>query len=168
VNKLSRQDKRFIYTELPKESQSTGTKLQVNLGKRRNYAMQNYIAQRYIFIDADTEMFNRNYIAQLLIADRILEKDIIMTQTMYKGRILPKLPLDIGTMDMTNITFSRNIAEMGQFPTDVVKSYGPITDYRFFLIINKPHNTSFMPILGCIKDARRSYESVREFFARTR
>lgn len=160
-------NERLIYAELPYEPHPTGIELQENLGKRRNLAMKNFKADRYIFIDADTQIINERYIEQLFAAHVCIRKDIIMTQSLVNGVVFPLIPINIGRMDMTNMTFSHTIAMTHDFPTDVIPEYRYISDYRFFLIINKPHNTAFMPIMGCVKDARRSYESVKEFFERT-
>lgn len=167
LNPILRADKRFIYHETPYEHVENGIDLQEDLGKRRNYAMTHWEAMRYIIIDADTQLANRHYIRSLHVAHDCIDKDIIMTQTRLEDEILPLFPLTIGHVDVTNITFSRKIAQLGAYPDDASQTFGSTSDLRFFHNINKPDNTCFMPIFGCIKDARTSYESVRDYYART-
>lgn len=167
IKNISKKDKRFKYVELTRELQNTGVRLQNNLGKRKNYAMKKYEAKRYVFIDADSKIIDHNFIAKLYMADILLKKDIIVAQIKLGNEILPVFPLDIARIDMTNYIFSRKIALKETYPMRLTKDQILATDWRFFLKINKKNNTSFLDSLYLVKDARRSYQSVRSFIRKS-
>ncbi len=164
---VSRDDPRIMYLEMPFESQASPVELLINLGKRRNYAMDKSDALRYMFVDADSALSNRHFIAQLLMCDMFINKDLLMVHTQLGDRVLPEFPINIGTMDMTNMVLSRSIAKKLNFPDDYDPNFHGVSDYRYFLRINTPHNTAFLPVMGCEKNTRRSYTSVAELFTET-
>ncbi len=161
LTQLASMDSRFRYVELKKAPERTWQQLQVNLGARKNYCLTHFDAERYVFIDADSSITNRSFIAQLYLSHQILRKDILVPQIRLRGRILPEFPVRMGSIDMTNITFSRRIAKSAHYPTDPWK-YFFATDFLFFFDINTATNTSFLPFTYLVKDARRSYKSVGE------
>ncbi len=161
LGSLSPQDPRCIYVELKKAPQTTWQELQVNLGERKNYALKHYAAERYVFIDADSAVTDKDFIAKLYLAHYLIKKDILVARIKLKNRTLPEFPVRMGSIDMTNFTFSRKIAGSAHYPTDPWK-YFSATDFLFFRDINTKDNTSFLPFTYLQKDARRSYESVGE------
>lgn len=168
VQNIRKTDSRFIYTEIRKERITNGKELLKNMGKRRNYAMKTYNAVRYVFSDVDTQTIDCSYISKLYVADLISRKDIIICSIKLRdGTVLPVLPLGFGSIAINNYTFSRKIAKNIRYPTDTIRKYGSANDWRYFRRINKPGNTLFLDFVAMIKDNRRSYESMGEFYART-
>lgn len=159
LQKLVNSDPRFIYVEIPTAPQKTWQQLQVNLGKRKNYALKHFMAERYVFIDADSSITDSHFIARLFLAHYFLHKDILVARIRHRGAILPQFPVRPGTIDMCNFTFSRRIAQSAHYPTDPWK-YFSATDFLFFRDINTRDNTSFLPFTYLSKDARPSYQSV--------
>ncbi len=159
IQELRKRDKRFISVQLPEEKQNSPEKLQANLAKRKNYAMKNYKAERYVFIDADSEIIDLNFIAKLYMAHILTRRDIIVAKIKLGLINLPIFPINIGRIDMTNYTFSRKIAINYPYPASNKNSlFG--TDFRYFLQINNKTNTIFFDFVYLIKDSRKSYESV--------
>jgi hypothetical protein len=161
LTSLSRIDNRFIYTEIPAGKTDTWQKLQVNLGKRKNFALQKYDAERYVFIDADSAITDAYFIAKLCLAHYYVKKDILVVRINHKDKTLPIFPVRMGTLDMCNYTISRNLAKHSHYPTDPWQ-YFSATDFLYFRDINRTDNTSFLPFTYLKKDARRSYQSVGE------
>lgn len=167
IEKLRQKDKRFFYTEITEEKITDGKILLANLGKRRNHAFNNFEALRYVFIDADSEIIDKDYIAKLFIAHIFTGKDIIVTRIQYQSWYLPIFPMGPGHIDITNFTFSGKISKKYPYPTNWSKTFGPANDYRYFLKINKGNNTLFLDFVGIKKDSRRCYKSVGEFYIET-
>lgn len=158
---IHQSDPRFIYLELKRSPQSTWRQLQVNLGKRKNYALSHCDAERYVFVDADSQIIDHHFIARLYVAHHFLHKDILVARIQLHGQTLPQFPVRLGTIDLTNYTFSKKIAKRAHYPTDPWK-YFTATDFLFFRDINTVGNTTFLPFTYLKKDARRSYKSVGE------
>jgi hypothetical protein len=167
VREVAKHDPRYIYIELPHKPTRDGVELLRNLGERRNYAMENYKAYRYVIADADSELIDRHYIAKLIPFHIVTEKDIIMTRTFCGRKILPRPPYYIGDIDLTNITFSRYIAQLGWYPTEPDPRFEHSYDCRFLRKINMPGNMAFAPINGFRKNSRQGYQSAATFFQKT-
>jgi hypothetical protein len=161
INELNKSDSRFIYVEIPETKTDTWQKLQVNLGKRKNFALKKYDAERYVFIDADSAITDPHFIAKLCLAHFYIKKDILVVRINHKDKTLPIFPVRMGTLDMCNYTISRKLAKQSHYPTDPWQ-YFSATDFLYFRDINRTDNTSFLPFTYLKKDARRSYESVGE------
>lgn len=161
IAQLKKTDSRFIYVEIPETKTNTWQKLQVNLGKRKNFALQKYDAERYVFVDADSAVTDKDFIAKLYLSHVYLQKDILVVRINHKDKTLPIFPVRMGTLDMCNYTISRNLAKHSHYPTDPWQ-YFSATDFLYFREINQADNTSFLPFTYLKKDARRSYESVGE------
>lgn len=159
--KISRRDPRFIYHSCKKLSTPNWQKLQVDLGRRKNYGLSHFDALRYVFIDADSSIIDRAFIAKLYISHRFLHKDILVARIRHGKRVLPEFPVRMGTLDMCNYTFSQKIAKTSHYPTDPWQ-YFSATDFLYFRDINTRNNTSFLPFTYLVKDSRRSYQSVGE------
>src|SRR5258708_1795581 len=112
----SLRDERFIYISLKRESQKADNLL-ANVGKRKNYGMKHFRAERYVFIDADSKVIDPTFIAKLYLSHRLFRKDIIIAQIKMGKELLPKFPLYIGNIDLTNYTFSRRIELHSHYPT---------------------------------------------------
>lgn len=167
VRRIAKKDPRYIYIQLPYKPTRDGVELLRNLGVRRNYAMQNFDAYRYVIVDADSELIDRHYIAKLIPFHFVTEKDIIMTRTFCGRKVLPRPPYYIGDIDLTNITFSRYIAKLGWYPTEPDPRFEHSYDCRFLRKINMPGNMAFAPINGFRKNSRQGYESAATFFQKT-
>jgi hypothetical protein len=174
IDQARRADARFIYDEIEFSETPEWQTLLMNLARRRTYAMRKYRAARYMFIDADSALASDRYLAQLYVADAVLRKDVIVTQTRFaagtvfpQGAVLPLFPVGLGRIDITNYTFSHRIAARHEYPPDIDPRYGAANDYRYFQTISDPHNTVYFPFLGVLKDARRSYRSVAEIWRGT-
>ena len=161
---VSKKDRRFVYDELPQETVITGEQLLINLGKRRNYCLKKYVARRYLFLDADLKILDKNFLSKVFLADKLTKKDIILTKTRTQGQILPKFPLGIGRLDISNFSFSRRIAETYNYPSSFNPETGWGNDYPFFLKIYKPGNSTFLDFVAAEKDANRSYKRTSDVF----
>lgn len=161
IGLVSKKDGRFIYISTPPQKTPDWKTLLIDIGKRRNYALKKYKADRYVFIDADSQIVDKNYIAKLFLIDRLTKKDIIITQTrLPDATILPIFPVYLGRIDITCYTFSQNIAVRYRFPQDINEQYGIANDFRFFKIINSPTNTTFSPFIAVLKDSRPTYKKI--------
>jgi hypothetical protein len=162
---LSKNDPRFIYITIPFKQSKNWKDILINIGKRRTYVFKNYIAERYMFLDADSSMSDKNYIAKLAFLHRFIHKDILITQTSYSdGTVLPFFPINLGRIDITNYIFTRHIAEKHSYPINVDPKYGPANDFRFFKEINKGNNTIFFPIIGVKKNVRPAFKSILDLY----
>lgn len=154
-------DPRFIYVQLKAEVQDS-EHLVANIGKRKNYGMKHFEAERYVFIDADSKIIDPDFVAKLYMSHIVFRKDILVVQIKMGDIILPRFPLYLGHIDLTNYTFSRKIALNSKYPTKPGLLYALSTDYAYFREINTATNTIFLPFTYLIKDARKSYKSIRK------
>lgn len=162
INRHKKNKKQFIYIELAPNPEDTPSALQKSIGIRKNYGMKNYSAMRYVFIDSDSKIIDKSFIAKLYMAHLLLRKDVLVVQIKINGKIFPIFPVDIGRISLNNYTFSRKIALNSEYPTSPPKKLLLVTDYLYFLQINKKFNTAFLNFVYLVKDARKSYSSVSE------
>lgn len=166
LQKIEKNDPRFKYIELKKEPEQ-GILLQKNLSKRKNYVMKNFIARRYLIIDADSAVINTHTVATLLVTHFVTRKDIIVANILHKSGLLPKHPVDIARIDSTNFSFSRRTVATHYYPDTPPKGvstdhFYKATDYFFFVQIHEKKNTIFIPFLYLYKDKRRYYKTILE------
>lgn len=133
VNKLG--DKRFIYDVFPQENVNCFRDLFGNIGKRRELCLKKYDASRYVFLDADLEILNKNYFE--LLHRYHQDADILLTKVKNGSSTLPKIahlggPFTCGNIDMANFTFNKRIAKGYPYPVDYDPVVGPANDWRFF------------------------------------
>ena len=173
IDQTRRRDPRFIYDEIEFGETLEWQALMMNLARRRTYAMRTYRAARYMFIDADSALASDRYLAKLYIADAMLRKDVIVTQTRWSprkkwpsGRVLPLFPIKLGRIDITNYTFSCRVAARHEYPPNIDPSFGAANDFRYFQEISNPHNTVYLPVLGVLKNVRRSYRTIQDIVRR--
>ncbi len=140
ISRLRQKDQRFIYDYLPlvltSENMAAGDEdeLLSERGRRRNYAMKKYKAQRYIFLNADFQLTDNKFFARLMKVHKSTKKDVILASTNAQGSIYPQYPIVFGNIDFSNFSFSRKLAQKYQFPTDFDPDF-PSNDYRFFIQI---------------------------------
>lgn len=166
LSQINTSDSRFIYVELKRERER-GKALQRNLSKRKNYCMKQYPADRYLFIDADSAVISPHAIAVLYVTHFITRSKIIVCNIIYKTGVLPVFPVDIGRIDITNFSFSRQIALENSYPErppsrNLEDLFYNATDYFFFKQIHNKNNTLFLPFIYLHKDKRMSYKTVAE------
>lgn len=165
IEKVNKDDPRFIYSEIPPELTSDWKKLLINIGKRRNFALHKYRASRYVFIDADSEIVDKDYIAKMYLIEQLTKKDVIITQTkMPDSTLLPLFPISLGRIDITCYTFSQKIASRYRFPENIHEHYGIANDFRFFETINSQNNTTFFPFHAVSKDNRPAYKKIARIY----
>jgi hypothetical protein len=168
IDQLREVDRRFIYDELPQEDQEGAVKLLINLGRRREYCLKHYEAQRYVFLDADIKLVDRDYFARLQKAHQEIQRDILITLVEINdaGRslILPLFPIKLGHIDMGNFTFSRSIARNFSYPTDQDEKFGAANDYRFYSRIANPENTAILNFMSAIRDGNNRYRRLSVVF----
>lgn len=172
VAAINGQDPRFIYDEIAEEKLDSAVEILVNLGKRRNYCLKKYTAERYLFLDADIKIIDDDYFLKLFRAHQEVRRDILITLTRAreKGRdiILPIFPIRLGRIDMANFSFSHKIAASFNYPTDYDIKYGYANDYRFFSSIASEHNTAILNFISAIRDGNNSYKRLSELFNESR
>ena len=172
VNHLNEQDLRFIYDEIEEEALPGPVEILVNLGKRREYCLKKYNADRYVFLDADARICDDDYFKKLFKAHKEIQRDVLITLVqMYAGQpdiILPKLPIMVGHIDMANFTFSQRIAKNYSYPTDFDSSMGISNDYRFFSRIATEDNTALLNFLSVVRDGNSTYKRLTELFNETK
>lgn len=161
LEQLNKSDNRFIYSETPFQQTPNWKKLLINIGRRRNFAVKKYQAARYVFIDADSAIVDKSYVAKLFLIDKLTKKDIIITQSKLPDTtILPFFPINLGRIDITCYTFSQKLANKHRFPENINEHFGLANHFRFFKNINSPRNTIFFPFVAVNKDNRSTYKKV--------
>jgi hypothetical protein len=148
-------DTRFIYEEFPYESTPNLESLFTNLGKRRNHCIKKYNAERFVFLDADLQITANNYFE--LLREHHDDPLVILTKVKNGQSTLPKFPIKLGKIDISNYSFSKTIAKKVDYPTDVqIFPHGYANDFRFYERIgNFPHKV--LPNICAIKDGNKSY-----------
>jgi hypothetical protein len=168
VMELNKEDRRFIYDEIPEENLNGSLELLINLGKRREYCLKKYNAERYVFLDADVKLIDDNYFLKLYEAHQKVNRDILITliKIIDQGKevILPIFPITCGHIDMANFTFSKNIAKSFSYPTDYDLRMGIANDFRFFSKISNENNTAIFNFISAIRDGNNSYKRLTELF----
>lgn len=172
VCELNRRDLRFIYDETGEEITNSAVEILVNIGKRRNYCLKKYSAERYVFLNADTKLTDNDYFLKLHRAHQDTQRDVLVTLSkIYQGGeelTLPIFPIKLGHIDIMNYSFSRKIAKTFKFPTDYDINYGYGNDYRFFSRISTENNTAVLNFVSGIRDGNNSYKRVSELFDENR
>lgn len=165
---LRKKDVRFIYDEITEENINNSRELLTNLGKRREYCLKKYDAERYVFLDADVKIIDNDYFLKLYKAHKEIKRDVLITlaKVRYQGNevTLPIFPIQWGRIDMTNFTFTKKIAKNYNYPTnyDPGSSYG--NDYRFFSAISHEDNTALLNFVSAIRDGNNCYKRFTEIF----
>lgn len=162
IEEVNKKDKRFIYDELELEVTPDYKKILENLGKRRDYSLLKYKAKRYIFLDADIEVVDKNYFAKLFSFHYLTGKDVLVTKTDNFGQILPKHPVKYGHIDMANYSFSRKKAIEHRYPTDFDEKFGYGNDYRYYGAITGDNQNIFLNFISAKISANRSYKRLSE------
>jgi hypothetical protein len=172
VAELNRQDRRFIYDEMPEERISSPVDLLVNLGKRRDYCLKKYQADRFVFLDADIKIIDQDYFLKLYAAHREIQRDVLITliKIYNDGReiVLPAFPIQYAHIDIANYTFSGSLAKKFSYPTDYDSQTGMGNDYRFFSRIANEKNTAILNFVSAIRDGNNSYKRLTELFLEKR
>jgi hypothetical protein len=144
-------DARFIYDEIPFKKASTPKELVCNISERRRFCLEKYDSQRYLFLNADMKLLDIDYFKKL--SEAHLEADILITNILNRGTILPRHPIRLGRIDASNYSISQKIAKAKkcQWPIDYHPLFGIANDYRFFKRIGA-FKTKFLPFISAEKD----------------
>ena len=165
---LGKKDPRFIYDEIAEDIINNTIELLINLGKRREYCLKKYNAERYVFLDADVKLIDNDYFLKLYKAHNEIKRDVLITRVKihHPGGelILPIFPITYGHIDMANFTFTKRIAKKFSYPTDYDPSTGIGNDYRFFSKLSNEKNTAVLNFLSTIRDGNNSYKRLTELF----
>lgn len=155
-------DNRFKYEEYyPFEETPTAPKLIENLGKRRNYCLKKFDAERYFFFDADLKVINDEFFSKIKeVHDKA---DIILSKVFCHGRILPEMPIKKGNIDIANYSFSRKIAKKYDYPMEYEQKTDISFDWRFYSKIKNEGNF-FSDILYAHKDGHNSYKNLSSIY----
>lgn len=165
VFELNKKDSRFIYDEIGEEITNSPKELLINLGKRREYCLTKYDAERYVFLDADVKIVDKDYFLKLYKAHKEIKRDVLITLVKMGGELtLPIFPIRLGRIDMANFSFSKRIAKRFSYPTDFDQDMGIGNDYRFFSKIAHDGNTAILNFISAMKDGNSSYKRLSDFF----
>jgi hypothetical protein len=168
VSDLNREDARFIYDEIEEEGINKPRELLINLGKRREYCLKKYNAERYVFLDADIKLIDNDYFLKLYKAHKEIKRDVLITLVKVPHRggeiTLPIFPTQWGHVDMANFTFTKSIAKNYSYPTDYDPSASYGNDFRFFSAISNEDNTAVLNFVSAIRDGNKSYRRFTELF----
>jgi hypothetical protein len=165
VSDVRKKDARFIYDEIEEEILNNSLELLINLGKRREYCLKKYNAERYIFLDADAKLIDNDYVLKLHKAHKEIKRDILITLIKMGGELtLPIFPIVRGHIDLANFSFSKRIAKRFNYPTDFDQDIEVGNDYRFFAAISGEDNTALLNFVSVIKDGNNSYRRFTELF----
>jgi len=163
---INRQDPRFIYDEIEEEITNNPIETLVNLGKRREYCLKKYNAERYVFLDADVKLVDNDYFLKLYKAHQEIKRDVLMplVKIFQHGSeiTLPIFPIIPGHIDVANYTFSKKLAKHCSYPTDYDPNMGISNDYRFFSRISNENNTALLNFVSAIRDGNNSYKRLTE------
>ncbi len=172
VSDVGKKDARFIYNEIEEEIINNPKELLINLGKRREYCLKKYDAERYVFLDADVKLIDNDYFRKLHKAHKEIKRDILITQTKLCHKAIeitfPIFPITPGHIDMANFTFSKKIAKNYSYPQDYDESVSYGNDYRFFSMISREDNTAVLNFVSAIRDGNNSYIRVSELLFKER
>jgi len=106
---INRKDPRFIYDEIEEEITNKPVELLINIGKRREYCLKKYNAERYVFLDADVKLVDNDYFLKLYKAHQEIKRDNLITLTKFCQQeseiTLPIFPIICGNIDIANYTF---------------------------------------------------------------
>lgn len=163
VNQINMNDNRFIYSELEYEEINEPEEIIANIGKRRNYVLKRFQAQRYIFADADLKILKKRYLEKLFNFHVETGKDIILSLIKHyinnkQYAVLPAFPIKLGRIDIANITISRFIAEKYGYPSDHDPNFDLANDYRMFLSVSNEDNTIIMNFVSALKNGNNRYK----------
>jgi hypothetical protein len=148
-------DSRFIYDEIPFQPTSTQKDLVCNIGKRREHCLKKYVSKRFLFLNADLKLLDDTYFQKLSQAHP--EADVLVTQVLNRpnggrGTILPKRPIQIGTIDASNFSVSQKVAKERSWPTDFHPIFRIANDYRYFQGLVERYSVKFLPFISAEKD----------------
>jgi hypothetical protein len=165
---LGKKDPRFIYDEIEEEIINNTIELLINLGKRREYCLKKYNAERYVFLDADAKIIDNDYFLKIYKAHNEIKRDVLITRVKIRHPggelILPIFPIMYGHIDMANFTFTKRIAKKFSYPADYDPGIGIGNDYRFFSVISNEDNTALLNFVSAIRDGNNSYRRLTELF----
>lgn len=165
INKINKHDSRFLYIQLKKNKTESFLETVIDIGQRREFALKNFNAQRYIFLDADFKILRSDLISQLKNAHLHQQKDIILTKVIGQNKILPIFPIKVACIDMANFSFSFRLAKTHSYPRNLRynwKKIGIVNDYIFFNQIYNRKNAYFLPILSGVVNGNKSYKSLTQ------
>jgi len=146
-------DPRFIYDEFPREPTPSSDALFINLCKRRNYGLKKYQAHRFVFLDADLKIITSEYFE--LLKHHHQDPLVILAKIKNGPSILPRFPVELGTIDIANYSVSQSIAKTVDYPIDI-SCLGYANDFRFYTKLENFPYLVLPPICG-IKDGNKSY-----------
>ena len=162
---ISSLPERFIYCETPKKQLANPKQLLIDLGHRRNFVFKNFDAQRYICIDADLKITDKDYFKYLRLhhnqAEILVIKAINPTPTSNQG-YLPRFPLTKGRIDLSNFSFTKNIARKYSYPTDFDLFEGFANDWRFFKLFYNQHTIKYLPKICAIVSGNACYKRMSD------
>lgn len=156
-------DPRFIYLEYPFEKTISLEEVVTNIAKRRNYGIENCVADRYFFFDADLLLTNKGFLEK--VSELHNQADVIISKvSMGLLEVLPKTPIQKGAIDIANYSFSRKMAERYKYPTDYnLRDTGIANDWRFYEQM-KDESHYFNDMIYAKKDGRAAYRNLSARF----
>lgn len=153
-------DPRFLYIEIPHEQTPKLADVLVNIAKRRNYALENFKAERYFFFDADLLVQSKNFLE--VMVDIHEKADIIISRIQMPNFlcVLPIFPIGQGKIDIANYSFSKKMAEKYKYPTEYPDlKKGVANDWIFYKqMISESHY--FNDMIYAKKDGRKFYRNL--------
>lgn len=165
ISKINKHDARFLYIQLKKNKTKNLLETVIDIGQRREFALKNFNAQRYIFLDADFKILSSDLISKLKNAHLHQQKDIILTKVVGQNKVLPIFPIKVARIDMANFSFSFWLAKTRSYPTNIMYNWekiGIVNDYIFFDRIYNHKNAYFLPILSGVINGNQSYKSLTQ------
>jgi len=148
-------DSKFHYVSLGYQETPTKESLLAEIGRRRDYCLQNFDAERYVFLDADLQLLTCDYFQRL--KEHHKDADILLTRVAYQGFLLPKKPIQCGHIDMANFSFNRRVAKSIHYPCDFDPKIGVANDWRYFNQITQQYKSKQLLLLSAKKNGRNSY-----------
>lgn len=155
-------DDRFIYKELPFQIFGSTMDLLCNVGLRRNYCLKNYVADRYVFLDADLNILSDEYFSKLVQHHN--EADILLVQTLQPGATVkfPRFPYKKGSIDIANYSINEKVAKYHNYPTTFDDWVGYANDWRFFDNIKRMNTVKPLDFVFAQRDVNTSYKRMTE------
>lgn len=154
-------DSRIIYREYPEENTCTVPKLIENLGKRRNYCMKGFKAERYFFFDADLKIIEDDFFNKM---EKINDNaDVIISKINCNNMTYPVMPIKKGNIDIANYSISKKIAENYDYPMEYEVKTDIAFDWRFFNKI-KNEGIYFSEIFYAHKNGHNTYKTISSLY----
>jgi len=157
---ISGGDTRHYYVEVPFELTNQLMDLLLNLGKRREFGLKNFDADRYFFFDADLKLTDPTFLE--FVQSEHHTADVLTAKSWFSDRLYPVLPIKLGRIDICNYSFNKYVAKKYHYPQNVY--VGMPNDFRFYQHISELSPVKHLDRIFAIKNGRTDYKTLTDIY----